>query len=129
MASKRYRCSAESPVILREITTHSNANSRLFARKENEIIVLNRDDLFRISELNRNNKQALKKYSKLHGGNNKLEDNTHNMRIKIANGRVEAIQKVEATPNVRLSVKQDGKRVLGGKRKLKKSLQNGEWEF
>lgn len=101
----------------------------LIGKKDNEILVLDKNELFDLVELQRLDRKAKQEYSRFKGGK-KLRNNDYSKEIELADGRIHVVYDVSGYPERNMVVYEDGKRKLfTGRYKVKKSLENGKWKM
>lgn len=101
----------------------------LIGKKDNEILVLDKNELFDLVELQRLDRKAKQEYSILQGGK-KLRNNEYSKEIELADGRIRVVYDVSGYPDRNMIVYEDGKRRLfTGRYKIKKSLEDGKWKM
>lgn len=101
----------------------------LIGKKDNEILVLDKNELFDLVELQRLDKKAKQEYSMFKGGK-KLRNNEYSKEIELADGRIRVVYDVSGYPERNMIVYEDGKRKLfTGRYKVKKSLEDGKWKM
>lgn len=108
--------------VLREVSA-----KKLLGKQDDELIVLNKDDLFKIVELQRTDKQAKAEYS-LFGKRQRLRS-AYSQEVQLADGRIRIVYDVSARPERKIIVYEDGKRQAAGRYKVKKSLSDGKWRL
>lgn len=108
--------------MLREVSA-----KKLLGKQNDELIVLNKDDLFKIVELQRTDKQAKAEYS-LFGKRQRLRS-AYSQEVQLADGRIRIVYDVSAVPNGRLSFTKMVNDQAAGRYKVKKSLNDGKWRL
>lgn len=101
----------------------------LIGKKDNEILVLDKNELFDLVELQRLDRKAKQEYSIFNGGK-KLRNDDYSKEIELADGRIRVVYDVSSYPERNMIVYEDGKRKLfTGRYKVKKSLEDGKWKM
>lgn len=107
----------------------TRSGKSIIGKRDNEIIVLNKNDLFDLIELQRLDRKAKQEYSLFKGGK-KLRNKNYSKEVKLADGRIRILYDVSGHPERNVIIYEDGKRKLfSGRYKIKKSLEDGNWKM
>lgn len=107
----------------------ANSGKFLIGKRDNEILIFNKNELFDLVELQRLDRKAKREYSIFKGGK-KLRNEDYSKEVKLADGRIRVTYDVSGYPNRNMIVYEDGRRRLfGGRYKIKKSLEDGKWKM